>query len=217
MEIEYKWGLQAAEGSRKALDAAELIAPYVRGVQGISMHAVYYDTADGLTGQLGVGLRIRRENERSVCCLKVPVNEGGCAVRHEYEVEAADIHEGLAALQQADAPVDLCGLLAVADLIAACETQFERRAFALEVPAGAVELPAGAGGTAPAPSEPFAAELAFDEGVLRREGREQPLREMELEHKGGSLAAFHAFAAQLEATLGLAREPLSKHARAMRL
>ena len=215
MEIEYKWGLQAAEGSRKALDAAELIAPYVRGVQGISMHAVYYDTAGGLTGQLGVGLRIRRENERSVCCLKVPVNEGGCAVRHEFEVEAADIREGLAALQQAGAPADVCEQLAAADLIAACETQFERRAFALEVPAGAVELPAGA--DAPAPSEPFAAELAFDEGVLRREGREQELREMELEHKGGSLAAFHAFAAQLEATLGLAREPLSKHARAMRL
>ena len=215
MEIEYKWDLQAAEGSRKALDAAELIAPYVRGVQGISMHAIYYDTAGGLTGQLGVGLRIRRENERSVCCLKVPVNEGGCAVRHEYEVEAADIREGLAALQQAGAPAGLCEQLATANLIAACETQFERRAFALEVPAGAVELPANV--DVATASEPFAAELAFDEGVLRREGREQELREMELEHKGGSLAAFHALAAQLEATLGLAREPLSKHARAMRL
>ena len=164
-----------------------------------------------------MGLRIRRENERSVCCLKVPVNEGGCAVRHEFEVEAADIREGLTALQQAGAPADICEQLAAADLIAACETQFERRAFALEVPAGAVELPADADSTTPAPSEPFAAELAFDEGVLRREGREQPLHEMELEHKGGSLEAFHAFATKLEATLGLAREPLSKHARAMRL
>ena len=39
MEIEYKWDLQAAEGSLLALDAAEGIAPYVKGVRGISIHA----------------------------------------------------------------------------------------------------------------------------------------------------------------------------------
>lgn len=211
MEREYTWSLQAAEGSRKALGAAELIAPHVRGTQDISMNAVYYDTPDGLLGAQHAALRVRRENGRGVCCLKVPLHEGGYAEREEYEVEATDVHDGLAALPGAGAPRELCAQLARAQLLELCETRFERRAFALDVAAGALE---GACGEAAAA---FAAELAFDEGVLCRQGRTQQLHEMELEHTGGSIAAFHAFAAVLEGTLVLAREPLSKLARALRV
>lgn len=203
MEIEYKWDLQAAEGSRLALDAAEAIAPYVRGVQGISMHATYYDTTDGLVAGMRGGLRLRQEGERGVCCLKLEVEDAaGCAVRQEFEVEAADIRAGLAALPTAGAPQEFCEELLASELVVLCETEFERRAFALE---------AGSGDVA------FSAELAFDEGVLSRQGREAELREMELEYKAGSLEAFHAFAADVEQRAGLIRQPLSKLARAMRV
>lgn len=207
MEIEYKWDLQAAEGSRLALDAAEGIAPYVKGVRGISMHATYYDTPDGLVASMRGGLRLRKENDDSVCCLKLERrDEDGCAVRQEYEVSADDIRAGIAALPSTGAPADVCEQLLASELEVLCETQFERRAFTLEV---AGDTPDGA--------DAFSAELAFDEGALRRQGREQGLREMELEYKSGSLEAFHAFAEGLQDKLGLEPQPLSKLARAMRV
>lgn len=207
MEIEYKWDLQAAEGSRLALDVAEGLAPHVKGVRGISMHATYYDTVDGLVASMRGGLRLREENGVSICCLKLERrDEGGCAVRQEYEVPADDIRAGIAALSSAGAPADVCEQLLASELEVLCETQFERRAFTLEV-----------AGNAPGSADAFSAELAFDEGVLRRQGREQELREMELEHKGGSLEAFYAFTKGLQDKLGLEPQPLSKLARAMRV
>lgn len=207
MEIEYKWDLQKAEGPRLALDEAERLAPHVRGVRGISMHAAYYDTSGGLVASMRGGLRLRKENGVSVCCLKLEQrDEGGCAERREYEVPASDIRAGIVALPSAGAPTDVCEQLLASELEVLCETQFERRAFILEVTG---DMPDGAG--------TFSAELAFDEGVLRRQGREAELREMELEYKGGSLKAFHAFAQELQDKLRLEPQPLSKLARAMRV
>lgn len=99
-------------------------------------------------------------------------------------------------------PRDVCEMLAGKELKVNCETEFDRRAFSLAV---------GAQGAADA----FEAELAFDEGVLRRDGREQEFREMELEHKDGSLDAFNAFALDIQDTAHLTPQPLSKLARAM--
>lgn len=202
MEVEYKWDLTDA-GGPAALDAAEKLSPYIRGSKDIAMHATYYDTVDGDVLALRGGLRRREENGLSVCSLKLEVEvSDGKATREEYEVACDDIRQALELLPEAGAPRDVCGMLAGKELKVNCETEFDRRAFSLAV---------GAQGAADA----FEAELAFDEGVLRRDGREQEFREMELEHKDGSLDAFNAFALDIQDTAHLTPQPLSKLARAM--
>ena len=204
MEVEYKWDLTNA-GGLAALDAAEKLSPYIRGVENIGMHATYYDTVDGDVRALRGGLRKRAENGVSVCSLKLEVEvSDGRATREEYEVACDDIRKALGLLPEVGAPRDVCEKLAAKELKVNCETEFDRRAFKLAV---------GAQGAADA----FEAELAFDEGVLRREGREQEFREMELEHKGGSLDAFNDFALDIQDTAHLTPQPLSKLARAMSL
>ena len=200
MEIEYKWDLTDA-GGPAALDAAEKLSPYIRGSKDIAMHATYYDTVDGDVLALRGGLRRREENGLSVCSLKLEVEvSDGKATREEYEVACDDIRQALELLPEAGAPRDVCEMLAGKELKVNCETEFDRRAFSLAV---------GAQGAADA----FEAELAFDEGVLRRDGREQDFREME--HKDGSLDAFNAFALDIQDTAHLTPQPLSKLARAM--
>lgn len=202
MEVEYKWDLTDA-GGLAALDAAEKLSPYIRGSKDIAMHATYYDTVDGDVLALRGGLRRREENGLSVCSLKLEVEvSDGKATREEYEVACDDIRQALELLPEAGAPRDVCEMLAGKELKVNCETGFDRRAFSLAV---------GAQGAADA----FEAELAFDEGVLRRDGREQEFREMELEHKDGSLDAFNAFALDIQDTAHLTPQPLSKLARAM--
>ena len=202
MEVEYKWDLTDA-GGPAALDAAEKLSPYIRGSKDIAMHATYYDTVDGDVLALRGGLRRREENGLSVCSLKLEVEvSDGKATREEYEVACDDIRQALELLPEAGAPRDVCEMLAGKELKVNCETGFDRRAFSLAV---------GAQGAADA----FEAELAFDEGVLRRDGREQDFREMELEHKDGSLDAFNAFALDIQDTAHLTPQPLSKLARAM--
>lgn len=202
MEVEYKWDLTDA-GGPAALDAAEKLSPYIRGSKDIAMHATYYDTVDGDVLALRGGLRRREENGLSVCSLKLEVEvSDGKATREEYEVACDDIRQALELLPEAGAPRDVCEMLAGKELKVNCETEFDRRAFSLAV---------GAQGAADA----FEAELAFDEGVLRRDGREQEFREMELEHKDGSLDVFNAFALDIQDTAHLTPQPLSKLARAM--
>ena len=202
MEVEYKWDLTDA-GGLAALDAAEKLSPYIRGSKDVAMHATYYDTVDGDVLALRGGLRRREENGLGVCSLKLEVEvSDGKATREEYEVACDDIRQALELLPEAGAPRDVCEMLAGKELKVNCETEFDRRAFSLAV---------GAQGAADA----FEAELAFDEGVLRRDGREQEFREMELEHKDGSLDAFNAFALDIQDTAHLTPQPLSKLARAM--
>lgn len=202
MEVEYKWDLTDT-GGLAALDAAEKLSPYIRGSKDIAMHATYYDTVEGDVLALRGGLRRREENGLGVCSLKLEVEvSDGKATREEYEVACDDIRQALELLPEAGAPRDVCEMLAGKELKVNCETEFDRRAFSLAV---------GAQGAADA----FEAELAFDEGVLRRDGREQEFREMELEHKDGSLDAFNAFALDIQDTAHLTPQPLSKLARAM--
>ena len=60
-------------------------------------------------------------------------------------------------------------------------------------------------------------ELAADNGVLCGGGREEPLCEVEAEHKSGDPAATAAFASDLARRFGLHPEPESKFRRALSL
>jgi inorganic triphosphatase YgiF len=160
----------------------------------ISMETTYYDTPDRKLSQLHCTLRRRMENETSVCTYKCPHKDGG---RGEWEVEAANIEEGVIKLCEAGASKELL-FAAAGRLVEVCGARFTRLAASLEVPGATVEL-------------------ALDQGVLIGNGKELPFAEVEVELKEGTDETAAAFASALAQEYGLIPEAKSKFARAMAL
>ena len=160
----------------------------------IKMETTYFDTADAKLSDAHMTLRLRRENEETVCTLKTPLPDGS---RGEWECPAADLKSGLSALLALGAP-NLLRQLTADDLIPVCGARFTRVA---------IELPTADG----------MAELALDSGILLGGGRQIPLREVELELKSGSEEALFALAANFAAQWNLTAQPHSKYRRALDL
>lgn len=198
MEREYKW--QIPQETLAAL-AGALHAAETRLSHGmLQMAAVYYDTADNLVYRSGAALRLRKENERSVCCMKRTVaKQGAQALREEYEVEAETLKEGLARLPDVGAPRALCEQLISREFRELARTEFTRSCYLLEIREAA----------------PFTAEFAVDVGALGVSGHMLPFEELELELKSGDAAAFQAYADALEVRFSLIPQEKSKLARAV--
>lgn len=197
MEKEYKW-----RADEDTLGQALLWASAYIGTQSRTLHmqSQYFDTAEGLLRAQQAALRLRRENDRSVCCLKLN-NENtpeGMRAHEEYECDAETAAEGLSLLPKKGAPLALCAQALAAPLEVICTVDFRRCAILLQ-------------------QEDTVCELALDQGVLRHGEKSAPLCEIELEYVAGSEQAFHELAAELAAHLSLVPEPESKLARAMQL
>jgi inorganic triphosphatase YgiF len=164
------------------------------GFRKIAMETTYFDTPDGALSARKVTLRLRKENDDCVCTLKTPLPDGS---RGEWECQAVDIHDGLAALVRLGAPKQVL-LLAQAGLQPVCGAKFIR--FAAEVATTDSTM-----------------ELALDSGVLLGGGKEMALCEVEVELKTGSDRAALDFANHLAATYGLIAEHKSKFRRALDL
>lgn len=171
----------------------QLQAKYGPGHQ-IQMETTYFDTPNGTLSAARMTLRLRKENEETVCTLKTPLEDGS---RGEWECPAPDIHSGIQALLALGAPETLKNL-AAHGLVPVCGARFTRLA---------IDIPTSDG----------MAELALDSGWLCGGNREIPLREVEIELKSGSEQAACALAAELAAAYGLQAEPESKFSRALRL
>ena len=198
MEIEYKWELPDEDVLAELLGDDEL-APMLGEPCMLRMRATYYDTAAEDVRRMRGGLRIRQENDESVCCLKLAAQaSGACKARQEFEVNARDIVDGLRRLPEAGAPADICEMLLAAEPQPTCETDFMRHEYMLAC-------------------DGFTAALAIDTGEMRRQGRTAPIHEMELELLSGSEEVFHACATRMQERFGLEMQPLSKLARAMAL
>lgn len=197
MEKEYKW-----RADEKLLGQALLWASSRIGSQSrtINMESSYFDTADGLLKEHQAALRLRRENDRSVCCMKLRNTDtpDGMRAHEEYQCEAVSLLDGLRRLPELGAPNDLCERALAADLLEICTVSFRRCAVLLQE-----------GDTV--------CEMALDEGELRHNGKSAPLCEIELEYVAGSEDTFHALAVELAQQLDLVVEPTSKLARAMAL
>ena len=194
MELEYKWKIPQETLAALAEHLHDL--PGRLSHETLSMAASYYDTADGTVRRLGAALRLRRENDRTVCCLKRTVQkEGALAEREEYEQEAETLREGLQKLPQAGAPADLCKMLELQELRAFAMTEFIRNCYLIA-------------------AEGFTAEFAVDVGRLGNPEKMLPFEELELELKSGDPEAFRRCAEQLQAQFSLQPQPLSKLARA---
>lgn len=198
MEIEYKWNLPDNDLA-DTLASHHRIAQAVRTVRTIEMRAVYFDTKNRDVYAMRGGLRIREEDGRGVCCLKLSAKStDACKTRREYEVDAGDIIEGLRRLPSTGAPREICERLEAGNPEPICETSFERRAYELAL-------------------DDFSAELAVDIGKMSRGGKTAPIHEIELELLEGSQEAFHSYALELQDEFALEVQPLSKLARAMSL
>ncbi|MBR4200591.1 MAG: CYTH domain-containing protein [Oscillospiraceae bacterium] len=198
MEREYKWLIP-----QETLPA---LAGFLHESEGrishemLHMSAIYYDTPDNLVFRSGAALRLRRENDRTVCCMKRTLKkEGAEALREEYETEAATLTEGLLKLPEAGAPRDLCKLLSQQEFRELGRTEFVRNCYLL-----GFQTPV-----------PFTAEFAVDIGSLGAADHMQPFEELELELKSGDTAAFQAFAGMLEQNYALIPQQKSKLARAI--
>ncbi|MDY4444336.1 MAG: CYTH domain-containing protein [Butyricicoccus sp.] len=200
MEREFKWMIPDPSEFDPIADSSTVSA-LVQKKGRLEMEAMYYDTADNLIARCHGGLRLRRENETRVVCLKLAAESGfGGArkAREEYECTAPDIRTGIQNLPAAGAPQDICDCLLQANLIELGRTAFTRFWFLLSY-------------------QGCTCELAFDYGKLTRNGRVGPICEMELELKSGSEADFDALAVQLQQEFDLKPQPLSKLARMMSL
>lgn len=156
------------------------------------MRTTYFDTAARDLGAQKRMLRLRREGNDSIVCLKAPSAQDG--VRLEWEVRADTLDDAaLAALIALGAPSDLPAADQLAPL---CGAEFTRRFALLHFPDGSC------------------AEVAHDCGVFLGGGKRRPFEELELELKSGAPDAMRAFAKKLCQTCALREEPLSKLERA---
>ena len=158
----------------------------------IQMETTYYDTMDGTLGRLHWTVRRRLENGVSVCTVKTNLPDGS---RGEWEVEAAEVAEALPRLVKMGAPEELLSHCAQG-LLPTCGARFTRKAAMVN------------GGRS---------ELALDSGVLLGGGKEEPLCEVEVEHKQGKDEETACFAKALAEKYGLVPQPKSKLARARAL
>lgn len=162
--------------------------------QEIRMETTYFDTPDGALSSRHMTLRLRRENDETICTLKTPLPDGS---RGEWECHTADIYDGIRALIAMGAPKLLAGLT-INGVTERCGARFTRLA---------AQIPTADG----------MAELALDSGILLGCGKETPLCEVEIELKSGSEAAAVALAQSLAAQYDLQAESKSKFRRAMDL
>lgn len=197
MEREYKWRASERDLSAALLWASGRIGSETRKIQ---MHAVYYDTATALLKQQGAALRLRQENDKHICCLKIRNQnaEGGLHQHEEYQCEARTVDSGLCQLPKNGAPKELCDEVLAEGVTPLCTVAFSRISILVM-------------------QDNTVCELCLDQGSLSRGTRQLPLCEIELEFITGNLDDFHLLASELADFLSLVPEPLSKVARAMQL
>lgn len=189
MGIEYERKYKATP---QALD--RLLSSLGQGGTVIRMETTYYDTPAGDFSARHWTVRLRLENEKSVCTFKFPVDGIG---RGEFEVESPCLEDAVKELCKLSGKDDLAAL-AKAGLVPVCGARFTRTAVDMTV--GNTRI-----------------ELALDQGVLLGGGREIPLCEVEAELKAGDPKDVDRFGLYLQTAFGLEPEKLSKFARARAL
>lgn len=202
MEVEYKWNLSSSINSENIFTEIEIPITLLEKST-IQMSAKYYDTDDEVLKNNQGALRLRKENDLSVCCLKLKsIGNGNCVKREEYEVVSDNIFEGINKLSQSGAPVNLCQLLIKKKVKETCFISFLRKRMTVSIKIDNFEA---------------TVELAFDEGFFEHETRKTAFSDFECEYVNGDEIAFHAFAKKLESNFKLVPQNLPKIARALQV
>lgn len=161
MEIEAKFNI--------TVDLFEKIANdlFLENEKIYKMNSIYYDTVDEFLSKNKCGLRLRRENDISVCCLKIHTKNE--LIREEYEVFASDIYEGIKKLDNS-----FLNTVDINTITESCKVNFIRHAYVYE-------------------TSKFKAEFALDSGEILANNKKEPLLEMEIEYKSGDEHSFMEF------------------------
>lgn len=170
------------------------IARETGGFHSIRMETTYYDTPDGSLSARRITLRLRRENGKSICCVKTP---GSGNLHGEWETEWPEIEGGLKILCKLCDGADLASLTA-GGVQPICGAAFTRQARLLTWGESTLEL-------------------ALDEGRLLGGDRTAALCELEIELKSGNSRDADALAKELAEKYGLQPERRSKFRRALAL
>lgn len=165
-----------------------------------ALRSVYFDTPDHDLRQAGIALRLRREGRRWLQTAKAKaVRTGALQQAAEAECPAPGGRLQVRRIPDAEIRGRVEAVLNGHDPAPVAETQIRR---------AVIELPLDGGGRA---------ELALDQGEVVAGDRREPLCEIEIELKDGSLDALLALAHRLFPEGGLDVSRLSKAERGYRL
>ncbi len=195
MEIEIKLG-PLTEEQGKAIFCDKQRLPGDDAGRDIRMETTYFDDPQGSFKARRQTLRLRQEDEVTLCTFKTALNG---LTRLELEAEAATIEQGAGLLSRhPELPQEARTALLAGRFVPVCGARFTRstRRCAVE---GAVF------------------DLCFDRGVLFRGQAHAPLCEVELELAEGDPAILQQVADGLMAAYGARMCPLSKQQRALAL
>jgi inorganic triphosphatase YgiF len=199
VEVELKLALDAA--AMEAALSSPLLRERARGaLRTRELRNTYYDTPDRRLHARKAVLRVREVEGRYVQTLKGARRpDGAVAARNEWEVELPGPEPRPDALDDPDAH-ELAGLLLPEELAPVFETRVRRRSLVAVWP--------------DAEGRPAEIEVAFDDGVVRADGRgEVPLSELELELLRGDAGALFGLAEALREVVPFRIEPQDKAAR----
>lgn len=169
--------------------------PYIRENSGelrrIEMETEYLDTEDNLARSMGITLRCRLENEKSVFYAKQSKKRSGAlSERGEWSVETSDFSNATESLREVGAPTDaFCGK----ELLTVAKVSFVRYEATVEISS-------------------LSFILSYDEGLFNDK---TPFSELELELICGEVAELLVIGDKMKRDLGLTDEPRSKYARAL--
>ena len=121
MAAEYEWKFRVTPEKMETLQAA------FPGEE-IAMETTYYDTPSGSLSRKKLTLRLRRENDSTLCTCKSRLPDGG---RGEWETPCMDIRQGVALLMGLGCPREL-GELAEEGLVPVCGDRFRRLATTMD-------------------------------------------------------------------------------------
>ena len=187
-----------AEG--EAFDAA-LALPLLGGPDGGSsrrLESVYFDTGESDLARAGVALRVRREDGGFVQGLKRAADsDRGAFEREEREVKSSSAEPDLALFGEATTR-NLARIVGGKELAAKFGSDVRRTTRTIAF--SGAEL-----------------EIAFDSGFLFAGERREPVREIEVELKGGQSEALFVFGLELIEALPVRLSVESKAERARRL
>lgn len=199
VEVELKLALDA-----QAMEAV-LASPLLReraqgGLTTRELRNVYYDTPDRRLHARKAVLRVREAGGRYVQTLKGARRpDRAVAERNEWEVELPGPEPRPDALDDPEAH-ELAGLLLAEELKPVFESRVRRRSLVATWP--------DSGGS------PAEIELAFDDGLIRADGRgDVPLSELELELVRGDASTLFGLAEALRTVVPFRIEPQDKAAR----
>ena len=189
-EIELKY-TPSGDFSASALFDHPLISKNREELRRITMSTEYLDTPDRLARESGITLRCRKENGKSVFCVKCQrARHGAFSERGEWSVESEDLSSALPLLKECGAPVER---LFEKPLLTVAKVSFLR--LECDVNLGFLSFV-----------------LSYDEGFF---GESTPFSEIELELVSGDAAELIVVGERLKREFDLKDEPRSKYARAL--